>query len=364
MKQLFPQNTPQTFSAQEPVCISVLGGGGFLGSHLVERLIADTVWHVRVVDTDFSKLSVDSERLTRIQKPLQSPGLVEELVGWSDVLVSMTALCNPALYNTRPVEVIHESFTHLIPLVQLCADKNKWLVHLSTCEVYGKPEPSPDRHQRSHMSEDTSLLIFGPVEKERWSYACAKQLMERLIWAQGKHAGLDFTIVRPFNVIGPRMDFIPGVDGEGVPRVLACFMHALLFGEPLKLVADGLQRRSFIYVDDFIDGLMGVLLHPKASQGEIVNLGNADNEVSMLELAERMVSVFREQVGPVADPATLWVPAVEFYGSGYDDSNFRVPDMDKARRLFGFNPRWDLDTMLEVIVEDYVQRYGKRKEPG
>ena len=78
------------------------------------------------------------------------------------------------------------------------------------------------------MVEDETALFLGPVARERWTYAAAKQLLERVIWAHGRHGGLPFTIVRPFNVIGPRMDFIPGVDGEGIPRVLACFLNALM----------------------------------------------------------------------------------------------------------------------------------------
>ncbi|KAI8012317.1 UDP-D-apiose/UDP-D-xylose synthase 1 [Camellia lanceoleosa] len=95
-----------------------------------------------------------------------------------------------------------------------------------------------------------SSYIFGSIEKQRWSYACAKQLIERLVYAEGAENGLEFTIVRPFNWIGPRMDFIPGIDGpsEGVPRVLACFSNNLLRREPLKLVDGGQSQRTFVYI--------------------------------------------------------------------------------------------------------------------
>ena len=130
------------------------------------------------------------------------------------------------------------------------------------------------------MREDESALWLGPVHLERWSYACAKQLLERVIFASGRHHGLPFTIVRPFNVIGPRMDFVPGVDGEGVPRVLAAFMSALLAGEDLLLVDGGQRRRSFVYVDDFVAAIGRMLDRPQAAQGEIFNLGHPGNELS------------------------------------------------------------------------------------
>jgi UDP-apiose/xylose synthase len=187
--------------------------------------------------------------------------------------------------------------------------------------------------------------------------------MERLIWAHGRHHGLVFTIVRPFNVIGPKMDFIPDVDGQGIPRVLACFMRALLFGESMQLVGGGRQRRSFIYVDDFVDGLLRVLLRPGTSQGQVFNLGNASNEVSMAELAALMADIYRKNHGPVADPACRSVTPDEFYGPGYDDSVFRVPELAKAEQLLDFQPRWSLAAMLEVIIDDYVRTYGRTRGP-
>jgi UDP-apiose/xylose synthase len=207
------------------------------------------------------------------------------------------------------------------------------------------------------MSEDETALFLGPVHKERWSYACAKQLLERVIWAHGQHAGLPFTIVRPFNVIGPRMDFLPGLDGEGVPRVLASFMSALLRGEPLPLVDGGQQRRSFISVGDFTEGVLRILERPAACRGEILNLGNGANDASVRELAEALAAAYARCV-PGAPPARLAeVSAQDFYGPGYDDTRERMPDMNKAERLLDFHPTTTLAAMLPEIVADYVARY-------
>jgi UDP-apiose/xylose synthase len=208
------------------------------------------------------------------------------------------------------------------------------------------------------MSEDSSGLFLGPVSRERWSYACAKQLLERVVWAYGTHGGLDFTIVRPFNVIGPRMDFLPGVDGEGIPRVLPCFMDALLRGEELRLVDGGRQRRSFVSVHEFVDAVRRIVLAPDACRGEIVNLGNPRNDVSIREFAETLASVFATRVGGAKPARFRSVTAEEFYGAGYDDTEERIPDIGKARRLLGWEPRETLRDMLPAIVDDYVTRYG------
>ncbi|RLB56119.1 MAG: epimerase [Deltaproteobacteria bacterium] len=345
--------------SRQKVC--VLGGGGFLGSHLVTSLCDSGKFRVQAIDTTFDKLTVSAPQLTITPADITSAGVLEEAVENNQVIVSTTALCNPSLYNTRPVEVIRESYDHLVPLVELCTRRNRWLVHFSTCEVYGQPLPGSSRQP---LREDESRLLLGPINRERWSYACAKQLLERLIWAQGRHHGLPFTIVRPFNVIGPRMDFIPGRDGEGLPRVLACFMKALLAGEPLPLVNGGNQRRSFIYVDDFVAGVRAILLRPARCQGEIINLGHPGNDISIADLAGKMLAVFGALQPGRPLPGVIRVSAEDFYGPGYDDCDYRIPDIGKAERLIGFRPRTGLDEMLPVIVRDYLERYGTATPTG
>jgi UDP-apiose/xylose synthase len=345
--------------SQKNVC--VLGGGGFLGSHLVDALCTQTDFRVQAVDTVFDKLTVESPRLTLTRADITTGGVLDEVVENNDVMISTTALCNPSQYNTRPLDVIRESYDHLVPLVDLCVERGRWLVHFSTCEVYGKPLFEKSAEIRP-MQEDQTSLLLGPIGKERWSYACAKQLLERLIWAYGRHHDLRFSIIRPFNVIGPRMDFIQGLDGEGLPRVLACFIGALLVGEPLKLVNGGMQRRSFIYVEDFVDGVIAVLQNPSRCQGEIINLGNPNNDVSIAELAAKMIAVFDDLCGKRNGFGVESVAACEFYGPGYDDCDHRVPDIGKAERLVGFKPRTGLDEMLPIIIKDYLARYGNVSE--
>jgi UDP-apiose/xylose synthase len=197
------------------------------------------------------------------------------------------------------------------------------------------------------------------VSKERWSYACAKQLLERVIWAHGRHEGLPFTLIRPFNTIGPRMDYLPGVDGEGTPRVLACFMNQLLRGQPLQLVDGGQQKRAFMAVGDMVEAVCRVVERAKPCDAQIINLGNPRNNCSILELGQALAATF-ERLVPGAGPARFEsVSAHDFYGPGYDDTTERVPDIRKARRLLSWEPRASLAAMLPDIVHDYVVRYGE-----
>jgi UDP-apiose/xylose synthase len=358
--------------ADGPTRIAVLGAGGFIGSHLVPALLhpapadrrGDPELHptaadreIWAVDVSFAKLAPTDGRVRRIQARLDQPGLIDEIVDRCEVVVSLTALCNPALYNTRPLEVIDASYTDLIPLVRRCTERQRWLVHFSTCEVYGRAALDGRGQPTDRMNEDQSALWLGPLHRERWTYACAKQLLERVIFASGRHHGLPFTIVRPFNVIGPRMDFVPDIDGEGIPRVLAMFMSALLRGEDLALVDGGKQRRSFVSIDEFVQAVVRIIERPGPCQGEVFNLGNPTNDVSIAELAELIGQAYQQQV-PGARVATRQVTAEDFYGPGYDDCDERIPDIAKAQRLLGWTPGTPLAEMLAPIVADYRARYG------
>jgi len=343
-----------------PPRIAVLGAGGFIGSHLVPRLAGRSGATIDAIDVNFDKLAAGLRGVKRISASITDPGLLEEITTRADIVISLTALCNPALYNTRPLEVIDASYTDLVPLVKLCAERKRWLIHLSTCEVYGRRALTADGRPSRRMDEERTALFLGPIHRERWTYAAAKQLLERVIWAYGQHCGLKFTVVRPFNVIGPRMDFIPGVDGEGIPRVLAAFMHALLAGQDLLLVDGGRQRRSFLSVDEFVDALVRVVERPGRCQGQIVNLGNEKNDVSIRALARAVVAAFHAQKPDAPVPRLRTQSAAEFYGPGYDDSLVRIPSLTKARRLLDWRPRLTLAEMLPPIVADYLARYSSR----
>jgi UDP-apiose/xylose synthase len=344
--------------------MAVLGAGGFLGSHLVPAFAARFGCEIDAVDLDLHKLESTHPRVHPLRARIEEPGLVQAITERCQVVVSLTALCNPALYNTVPLEVIDGNYTHLVPLVQSCAERGVRLIHFSTSEVYGRMAIDVAGRRTHTMDEEQSALFLGPVHRERWTYACAKQLLERLIWAHGQpHAqnqGLAFSIVRLFNVIGPRMDFLPGVDGEGVPRVLAAFMNALLRGQELQLVAGGEQRRSFMAVDDLVEAVCRIVERPAQCNGEILNLGHPENDVSIAQLARMLAEVFAARV-PHAEPARFrTVSAEELYGPGYDDSQERIPDVSKAKRLLDWQPKQSLAQMLPAIVDDYVTRYAAR----
>ena len=346
-----------------PERIAVLGAGGFLGSHLVPALVERFGCPIDAVDVSFRKLTSTSPLVRRLTARVEHPGVVEEITSRCQVVLSLTALCNPALYNTVPLEVIDANYTHLLPWVKRCAERGVRLVHFSTSEVYGRMALHTSGERTPEMNEEQTGLFLGPVDCERWTYACAKQLLERVIWAHGRHGDLSFTIVRLFNVIGPRMDFLPGEDGEGTPRVLAAFMNGLLRGEELPMVDGGTRRRTFMSTADLVEALLCIVERPEACRGQILNLGNPANDVTIRELGERLAREFAARVPEAPLARFRDVSAEEMYGPGYDDSEERVPDIGKARALLGWEPRESLADMLPAIVDDYVRRYGSLLAP-
>ena len=346
----------------------IVGCGGFIGSHLLDRLV-DSV-RIDGWDFDVDKISrhLENPNLQLRRCTMKDPGAQEDLseaIRSADAVINLAAICNPSEYNTNPIDVIRANFLDSYQLVELCAQHRKWLIHFSTSEVYGRTiasyvadddYPDPDLYE---LDEERTPLVMGPTANQRWTYACAKQLLERWVYAHHKERGMPYTIVRPLNFFGPRMDYIPGRDGEGVPRVLACFMTALLDGKPMQLVDGGKARRTIVSIDDAIRAILLMLERPERAMNQIFNIGNRENEVTMRELAELMRRTYSEVTG---DPAhahhpILSVSSESFYGEGYEDCDRRMPNIDKARELLGWTPEIRLADALFATVKYYHERY-------
>ena len=348
------------------ITVAIVGCGGFIGCHLLDAILTRTQWRVFGVDLDFYRIQhrLNDERCEFMVADLADKNVVERIAKYP-VVVNLAAICTPSRYMAEAPEVIRSNYDHPAALAEACAKSGSWLIHFSTSEIYGRTSADSGL-----LVEDETELTFGPVTASRWSYATAKLLTERYI------AGLQnlkWTVVRPFNFVGPYMDYMPGVDGNGIPRVLANFSSALVRGEPLKLVNGGVAKRSFTSVFDAIDflfalfdvGQMGLVTDDVAKVenspfSQAFNVGNPDNEITIAELAWKMRQIFAEIKGVSMDsiPEPEVVSGVEYYGEGYDDSMRRLPSVDKAERILNFKAQTPLDVVLRESLTWFVGHYG------
>ncbi len=348
-----------------------LGAGGFIGSHLTHRLLKEG-HAVIAVDVDSEKVTdcLEHPNLTFLKQDIRKPDWnLDALVRESDLVIDLIAYANPGLYIQIPLEVFQLNFTENLKIAEACVRHEKRLIQFSTCEVYGRSAASlknarladPEDPIHATFSEDESECILGPVSKHRWIYSCAKQLLERVLHAYGIERGFNYSIIRPFNFIGPKIDFLLH-EKEGMPRVFSFFMDALLNGTQMKLVNGGSQRRCYTYIDDAIDCTYRIVENPGgACDRQILNIGSPGNEVSIRQLAELMLEIyaaeFRNPAVPL--PEIVSVSGEEFYGAGYDDSDRRIPDITKVRTLLGWEPKWTIRDILETTMRYYVDESKK-----
>jgi len=333
------------------VRIVILGAGGFIGSHLVEHLQYDDRTQVLALDVTDEKLeSIPRDTFVFHQADIRrTPEVLDAVVGEADVVVDLIAYANPSIYVTSPIEVFELNFMQNLRVAEVCMKHRKRLIQYSSAEVYGKA----DRGQL--YTEEETDLVHGPVNKQRWIYASAKMLLERVLFAHGEAGDLDYTIVRPFNFVGSRFDYLVPAGSMGGPRVFAHFMSALLTGGPMYLVDGGRVHRAFMHISDANAAFQVFLDRPEETRNQIFNVGNPDNNVTIREAASLMIDLYQELTGEVHTSEIKEVSGEEFYGQGYEDADRLPPDISKMRRL-GWAPKRDIRTTFRDAMSYYLDR--------
>ena len=315
--------------------ILITGGAGFVGSHLADKLIADGHEITVIDDLSTGRYSTvahleDTEHFRLIIDTVLNERLMEELVRETDRVYHMASAVGVKLIMERPVRTIETIFRGTDVVLGFCSRYRKRVLIPSTSEVYGKGATVP-------FKEDDDLLT-GATDKHRWAYACAKTLDEFLALAHWKETRLPVVVVRLFNTVGPRQT---GQYGMVVPR----FVHAALRNEPIQVHGDGTQSRCFGHVHDIVEGLSKLLDVP-ACFGQVINLGN-NEEVSIKQLADKAIAL----TGSSSE--IQFVPYEEAYGEGFEDMRRRVPSLDKAKQLIGFQPTRRLDDIINDVANEF-----------
>ena len=333
--------------------VLILGVNGFIGNALTHRILTTTDWEVYGLDmaTDKLERSIGDPRFHFLEGDITiNKEWIEYHIKKCDVVLPLVAIATPVTYVKDPLRVFELDFEENLKIIRQCVKHKKRVIFPSTSEVYGM---SPDRE----FDEETSPLQLGPINKERWIYSCAKQMLDRVIYAYGEHEGLHYTLFRPFNWIGPKLDSISTAK-EGSSRVLTQFLYNIIAGEPIQLVDGGAQRRSFTYIEDGIDCLMKIIANENgAADKGIFNIGNPTNDLSVKELAERLVALVAEypDYKEKADNCQLVeVTSGEFYGKGYQDMLTRVPSVKNAKAKLGWEPKTTVEDALRKTLEFYL----------
>ncbi len=318
--------------------ILVTGGAGFVGSHLVDGLLAQghTVSALDNLSTgrleNLSHLAGHAA-FQLVQGDILDAGLVDRLVAGVDMVYHLAAAVGVAHVVRDPLGGLRTNVRGTENVLEACARYRRPILLASSSEVYGRSRRIPFR-------EDGERLL-GPTTVARWAYATAKAVDEHLALAYASQEGLRVSVVRYFNAYGPRLD------PQGYGSVIARFVGQALRGEPLTVHGDGKQTRCFTYIDDTVRGTILAATKDEGA-GEIFNIGSRQ-ETSIRELAERILAITGSR-SPI-----IFLPYEQVYGSRFEDPPRRRPSVRKAARLLGFRARIPLEEGLRRTLA-YFQR--------
>jgi len=314
----------------------ITGGAGFIGSHLAEELLGRNE-EVVVIDNlstgsmDNIKHLVRNTNFSYHIDTIMNEGLMKKLIKECDVVYHLAAAVGVRYIIDNPLESIHTNIQGTEIVLDLAnASGKKKVVLASTSEVYGK-----DRPGKSVFKEEDDRLL-GSTTKSRWSYSCTKALDEFLALAYWREKGLPIIIARFFNTCGPRQT---GRYGMVVPR----FVKQAVSGEPITIYGDGKQTRCFTDIKDALKAVLLLSRNTKAI-GEIFNIGNPRNKITINALAKRIKTMVD------SDSVIKHIPYEKAYEKGFEDMRHREPDISKLKRVTGFSPEVDMNKMLARII--------------
>jgi len=316
----------------------ITGGGGFVGSHLAELLLADG-WEVFALDDLSTGSRRNIEHLMErrdfhlVVDSVLSRSVVNELVHKCDVVYHLAAAVGVRLIVEQPVRTLVVNLEGTENVLDECNRFGKRVLVASTSEVYGD-------HRTETPLVESSQRIYGPTTTRRWAYAESKAMDEFHALAYHQERGLDCVIVRLFNTVGPRQS---GQYGMVIPR----FVQNALAGRPLEVHGDGTQTRCFCHVSDTIRALMGLMDEP-ATTGEIYNVGSTES-IAIGDLARRVLGLTD------SGSQVTYLPYDQVYGQGIEDMLHRRPSIDKIRAAVGWRPSLDLDRILADVI-DWARR--------
>ncbi|WP_200551308.1 bifunctional UDP-4-amino-4-deoxy-L-arabinose formyltransferase/UDP-glucuronic acid oxidase ArnA [Kosakonia sp. LAM2021] len=334
--------------------VLILGVNGFIGNHLTERLLRDDNYEIFGLDIGSDAISrfLGNPRFHFVEGDISIHSeWIEYHIKKCDVVLPLVAIATPIEYTRNPLRVFELDFEENLKIIRDCVKYNKRIIFPSTSEVYGMCTDN-------NFDEDNSNLVVGPINKQRWIYSVSKQLLDRVIWAYGDKHGLKFTLFRPFNWMGPRLDNLNAAR-IGSSRAITQLILNLVEGSPIKLIEGGKQKRCFTDISDGIEALFRIIENKDGRcDGQIINIGNPDNEASIKELAEMLLASFekhplRDRFPPFA--GFREVESSSYYGKGYQDVEHRKPSIRNAKRCLHWEPTVDMRQTIDETLDFFLR---------
>jgi UDP-glucose 4-epimerase len=322
--------------------ILVTGGAGFIGSNLIETLLAQG-HQVRTIDNlstgslDNLKGFMDNPAFGFLEGTVTDRESMEPLIAWCDQCYHLAAPVGVKYIMENPVLTILDNVRGMDVVLEMVNKYKKRVLIASTSEIYGKSLDLLDSTKSRKLKED-DYRVEGSTRNHRWAYANTKAMDEFLSFAYHKEYGTNVVIVRFFNTVGPRQ---LGSFGMVIPN----FVSRALAGEEVVVFGTGEQRRSFLHVKDAVRAVIGLMDRADIT-GEEFNVGNPF-EVTMNELAEIII----EKTG--SSSAIRHVAYEDIYGPGFEDMDRRTADITKLKNTIGFKIKYDLDAILDDVIAHY-----------
>lgn len=334
--------------------ILILGGDGFIGSHLLQKHIlkGDTC---TILDINNVRTKPTGRVYKYIKHDISSGGLESILKNLKpDLVYNCIAVATPSFYVKHPTQTFNLDF--LVNYEFICKpllNTKIPFIHFSTSEVYGKK-------WNSKYKEFKSDLTIGPVDKSRWIYATSKILLEQLLMSS---ANSNFVIVRPQNFCGWDMDWLPDMetnsDKKWIPRLPACFLNALFFNKNIMVVKPGTQKRCYTHINDAVEGIYSIVENWEtcSTKGKIFNIGNSNNEMSIECLAKLYQSIWKKQTNKKPS-AIKYISGTKYYGDGYEDSERRLFSDKRIKKFTGWSASLDIEKTIELVISEAMDNYN------
>jgi nucleoside-diphosphate-sugar epimerase len=326
-----------SFEGSRGMKVLISGGAGFIGSHLAEKLLEkgdevfaiDNLWTGKLAN--LSRVQ-NNEGFHLVVDTILNESVMNELVFKADHIYHLAAAVGVRTIMDNPVETLDINVKGTEVVLRLANRFKKKVFITSTSEIYGN-------HMEHTLAEDDNR-VMGSVKKRRWAYACSKTLDEFLALAYFDEKKLPVVVGRLFNTVGPRQTGQYGM-------VLPNFVQSALLGKPISVYGDGDQTRSFTHVHDVVEAITGLMSEPRA-EGDVFNVGN-DKEVTINELAEKV----KKMTG--SNSPIEHVSYEKAYGPGFEDMRRRCPNIEKIRNLIGFKPKYDLEAMIQGVIDFFKE---------